>query len=182
MEYMKHYCDAATIIKTEVDKLLNEDEFVFRTKITFNINGKMLTPVNLKRVDGEIRVTLIELGTTSELLDEEIVGLGLREKNILLDLLRIETERHEMQKRFNEEGIVSYKVVDGDTHGTPALIESLTDISVFFQPLDGCTIIPVNCDIDAFADRSGQFLVFAEDYELALWQIYAHDELKILEN
>lgn len=180
MEYMKHYWDAATSIQADVDELLNEDEFVFSTKITFNINDEMLTPVNLKRVDGAIYVTLLKLGTTSAPLEEEIIGFGLREQNILLDLLRIETERYKMQKRFNEEGIVSYKVVDGDTHGIPALIESLTDISVFFQPLDKCTIIPVNCNIDAFADRSGQFLVYAEDYELAMWQIYAHDELEIL--
>ena len=182
MEYMKHYQDAAISIQNEIDELLADDCFAFHTRIWLKIGNDSLMPSHLKKDDETIKVAFCKPGSKDfGFKYEEIIGLGLWEQNILLDLLRIESKRQKANNERLESGITSLWFVDGDTHGTPALIESLTDIPLFFKSFEDYSIVPVNGNIDSFADKSGQFLVYAEDYELAMWQIYAHDELDILD-
>lgn len=181
MEYMKHYQDAAISIQNEMDEMIDEVGFVFETRIWLKVGDDDLMPNHLVRKDGAILVGFCKpsnpkFGTKNE----EIIGLGLWEQNILLDLLRIESKRQKENNKRLETGISTFCVVDGDTHGIPALVESITDIPLFFQSFDDYSIIPVNGNIDSFTDKSGQFVVYAEDYELAMWQIYAHDVLNIL--
>lgn len=181
MEYMEHYQDAATSIQNEIDELLVDDRFAFHTGIWLNIGNDSLMPSHLKRVDGAVVVGFCKPGNKDfGFKYEEIIGLGLWEQNILLDLLRIESKRQKENNKRLETGVSSLWVVDGDTHDTPALVESLTDIPLFFQSFEDYSIVPVNGNIDLFEDKDGQFVVYSEDYELAMWQIYANDELNIL--
>lgn len=72
-----------------------------------------------------------------------------------------------------------YRKLDGWTHGTPALVQSLTEFPVFFHDDEKDTVENISDNaggIDAYENRHGFFCVHPEDYELALRQINDHDE------
>ena len=81
----------------------------------------------------------------------------------------------------NDSEYMVFAKVHGGTHDDPALIHSITEVSLYFH--DEETDSMVNVDkydsIDCFEGKQGEFYVPAEDYDKAYQQIYEHDELGI---
>ena len=70
-----------------------------------------------------------------------------------------------------------FRHVHGGTHDDPALLYSNTGIDVYFYDTEKKTIenIDNEAGIDNYADRKGIFLVRADEYNEAYYQLEAHD-------
>lgn len=102
---------------------------------------------------------------------------GGYEKNNELSILIVEAFDH-LRGKISETSSFTYVVVDGWTHGMPALIYSLTDVSLFFHDSDTGEIVNVDDaegGIDSFEDRNGDFCVRGYEYKMALRQVEDHD-------
>ena len=70
-----------------------------------------------------------------------------------------------------------FRHVHGGTHDDPALLYSNTRVDVYFYDTEKKTIenIDNEAGIDNYADRKGMFLVRADEYNEAYYQLEAHD-------
>lgn len=80
-------------------------------------------------------------------------------------------------RQLNEEYVI-LKKVHGWTHDDPALIETLTEVPVYFLHKEGglSVVGDDEAGIDGYTNSDGIFLVLEEDYEKAYRQVYDHDE------
>ena len=71
----------------------------------------------------------------------------------------------------------NYRRISGWTHDDPALIYSNTEVSVYFYDSEKHTVedIENEAGIDAYENRQGFFLVLADQYNEAYWQLKEHD-------
>lgn len=89
------------------------------------------------------------------------------------------TEAWAQARRYSD--TISFRRLTGWTHDMPALVMSLTTVSLFFHDFDTHSIESLDNaeSIDLYEDRHGEFLVLEADYDTAIRQIREHDELGI---
>lgn len=78
-----------------------------------------------------------------------------------------------------KEKLISFRILNGWTHDMPALVWSITSVTLYFHDFDTDGIERVVGSIDAYENRDGEFLVHEDEYDIAEQQIYEHDELGI---
>ena len=83
-------------------------------------------------------------------------------------------------ENIDKDDFISFRIVHGGIHDTPALIYAITSIDLYFHDFGTDGIEKVTADsIDDYIYRNGEFCVHKDDYDVALQQIEEHDELGI---
>ena len=85
-------------------------------------------------------------------------------EGVLIDLVELEITNH-----------FTFRKLSGWTHDLPALVQSLTDFSLYFRDSETGNFEVVEDSIDFYEDRDGAFFINANEYDEAIRQINEHD-------
>lgn len=160
-------------------KDLRED--VFNVWVELNKRAeKFNILIDLKEVGGAfVKVTASINGK-----NETTIACGITDEGELLNLLlsyNLFLYLMEEKDSTMENTTDGFEEVEGDTHGMPALISSLTDETVFFRDNNGIltNVDDVKEGIDYFAGKEGRFVVMKGRKAIAEWKVRVHDNYGI---
>lgn len=127
-------------------------------------------------------VDILDINEDGEIQGETTFADNLSEDELMNSVIEANYSlfNENDDNEINKDDLISFRIVRGGTHDTPALIYAITSIDLYFHDFDTDGIEKVTADsIDDYADRNGEFCVHKDDYDVALQQIEEHDELGI---